>query len=90
MKTKTIALKIHVTTEDGEVLESATIVAGDLDLSRPLDGQRIVDVCQREAASVYRDALGIAFSRAKKEATAVTDALKRAGLWPVEVKETER
>jgi len=68
---KTIALKIHVTTEDGEVLESA-IVVSELDVSRPLDtpsNTRRLETAKREAASTFESALRIAFSRAKKSGT---------------------
>lgn len=65
---KTITLKIHVTTEDGEVLETATIVS-ELETTRPLDtagNTRRLETAKREAASVFESALRIAFVRAKK------------------------
>lgn len=68
MKTKTITLRIAVTTEDGEVLETAQVVS-ELDLDSPLDkggnAKRLAS-SRSEAASVFEDALRVAFTRAKK------------------------
>lgn len=60
-------LWINVTTDDGELLERASITI-ELDDTKFLDAQRndrAVQVGRREAGNVWRDALGIVFSRAR-------------------------
>jgi hypothetical protein len=70
MKSKTITLRVHVTTEDGEVLEAAQVVT-ELDLSARIDtggNAKRANTGGAEAASLFEDALRIAFVRARKEA----------------------
>lgn len=79
---KIIKLRVTVTTEDGEVLESEVIQApfhidahahletasiSRLDHAETRANQRELMTATAEAGRVYRDALGIAFVRAKEE-----------------------
>ncbi|APU88942.1 hypothetical protein Rctr197k_139 [Virus Rctr197k] len=67
MKT-TIPLRITITTEDDEVLESAQIILG-FDLAKYLtdrENMKAMNTGIGEAGSTYESALRIAFTRAKK------------------------
>lgn len=69
MKTKTICLRVTISTEDREVLEDVQVVT-ELDLETPYKyGANTIRALSggQEAGSAFMDALATAFNRAKEK-----------------------